>query len=720
MEDEIVDLNAPETSEQEKAEDTVGQAKVSAWAKLIESAKQHWEDQFKWMKEDQQFARGVQWKGQKQPRGEERYITNIVHRHLRQREAALYAKNPTAIAKRRETIDYEIWGGDLQELQEAQQTLMMAQQMQMQMAVMGAAPPPPEMQMQMQQVMQQAEEAEALLEDYRVGSEYRKRVGKMGKTLEIVYDHQLGEQQPPFKSSMKGLVRRTLTVGVAFAKLGYHRFNESKPEDVARVTDLTEQVAALEAAMMDQQDNPELYDENSRRLADLQDLLNKVQNDQNAFMREGMDVDYPSSTSIIVDPACRNLQGFVGARWIAQEYKLSPTQISETYKKDIGEKFTPYDEDGNKIGKAESADKTKDEQEKGYALVWEVYDKHMGQTLTICDGHPDYLIEPKTPAVQTERFWPIFTLMFNPVEDDENIYPPSDVELLRPMQTERNLMRQRVREHRDAARPGYAIPKGKLDDEDKAKLQTRDAHDVLEFNGLSEQDDIRRVLQAIPANPIDPNQYETSSIDEDVYRSVGTQEAVMGGTSGASATETSIGESARLSAVGSAVDDLDDFLTELTRTASQMLFVMMDRELVKEIAGRGAVWPDTNAEDVARDLWLEIRAGSSGRPNKSMEIQNLERVMPLLLQIPGMKPKKLAEKIIERLDDHLSIDELFDANLPSVMAQNRMDQQPTGDPMTDPNQQGAEGSDQTAVQQGDSNLGPRAPQEGRVMDPNRE
>ena len=36
------------------------------------------------------------------------------------------------------------------------------------------------------------------------------------------------------------------------------------------------------------------------------------------IVREGLVFDFPDSTSIIVDPRCKQLRGFVGARWIAQ------------------------------------------------------------------------------------------------------------------------------------------------------------------------------------------------------------------------------------------------------------------------------------------------------------------------------------------------------------------------------------------------------------------
>ena len=53
------------------------------------------------------------------------------------------------------------------------------------------------------------------------------------------------------------------------------------------------------------------------------------------------------------------------------------------------------------------------------------------------------------------------------------------------------------------------------------------------------------------------------------------------------------------------------------------------------------------------EVFLEIEAGSTGKPNRAAELTNIERIMPFLLQIPGMDPKWLAKELLKRLDDKL-------------------------------------------------------------------
>ena len=43
---------------------------------------------------------------------DDQYVANILQRHVQQRTAQLYAKNPKALAKRRTRMDYAVWDGD--------------------------------------------------------------------------------------------------------------------------------------------------------------------------------------------------------------------------------------------------------------------------------------------------------------------------------------------------------------------------------------------------------------------------------------------------------------------------------------------------------------------------------------------------------------------------------------------------------------------------------
>jgi hypothetical protein len=94
--DELLEKPDDEEEKQERAEF------VKRWIDTIKKSKKHFEGRFKKMRDDQEFARGKQWVGQTE--NDERYVANITQRHINQRVSSLYAKNPTAVAKRRQTM----------------------------------------------------------------------------------------------------------------------------------------------------------------------------------------------------------------------------------------------------------------------------------------------------------------------------------------------------------------------------------------------------------------------------------------------------------------------------------------------------------------------------------------------------------------------------------------------------------------------------------------
>ena len=336
-----------------------------------------------------------------------------------------------------------------------------------------------------------------------------------------------------------------------------------------------------------------------------------------------------------------------------------------------------------------------------------MFNKRDGLVYVICDGYPDFLKEPTAPDVYTDRFWPWFLTAFN--ETDGKIYPPSDVSLIRPMQRELNRSRQGLREHRFANRPKMAYAEGTISEDDLEALRTHPLNALISISGLQPGQDINQLLQAIKGVPVDPNLYEVNPVFQDLLRAVGDQEADFGGTGGATATESNIAASAKSSALSSSIDDIDDTLTAIARAGGQILLLNMSEETVKEIVGPGAMWPVLTRAEVSKEVFLEIEAGSSGRPNQAQQLQNFERLAPILMQIPGVKPDFLAKEALKRLDDKIDTGEAVAEGLPSVTSMNGGKTAPPAGG-GDPNAQGPAGAGNNPAAPQPSPSAPTAPQ----------
>lgn len=685
MEDEAMTV---ETTEENKAVISAeDEALVKRIVKRIKDDKLHHKKAFERMKRGMQLAT---WGGHKDwvspsDNEEERsYTANIIGRHIKMKTAALYAKNPKAVARTRDTMDFAVWDGNLQTLMGAMQTVQMAQTA-LSMGDTSAA------------VAMQ--EAQAIIEDYKAGTERRTFLRKYGKTLEVLFAYFMREQKPlDFKTSMKRFVRRALVTGVAYLELGFERETGQRAEVIAQMTDAKDRIAHLEALMGDLQEGE--IAEGDAELAELRLSLENLAAQEEVVIREGLVMEYPQSTKVIPDRRCKQLVGFIGADHVTVEEVLKVSRVQERYKVDLGKGYTKYTVDGEtsggvlKVSDDEDDNIVADDEE--CVRVWRHYDKTTGLVYHLAEGYRGFLAPPAAPTVFVEDFWPIYALTFNEVENEDELFPPSDVELLADMQFEHNRARQGAREHRIAARPKWLHSNGALEEEDVKKIAKMRPFEALGVN-LDPQFDIRNVFQSFPVPGVDPNLYETAQLFGDMQLVSGAQEAQYGGVSKATATESAIAANSTTASDSAAIDDLDMFLTLVARAAGQILQREMSQEKVAEIVGPGAVWVEATLEQIANEVMLEVEAGSTGKPNQAVEINNWKQLLPSLLQMPNLNQEWLLRETLRRLDDRLDVTEAVAAGLPSIAATNQNLQVTGASPENDPNMQGAAGASNAPV-----------------------
>lgn len=599
------------------------------------------------------------------------YTVPILARHIDQSVAQLYARNPKAVAKRKRKLMHKLWDGKPETLQAA-----------MQAATMGDP------------------NAGAIVQEVAAVQQFTTMIDRLAKTLVLLWDYYTSEQSTNFKQQLKATVRRTKVTGVGYVKLGFQRILEPRPDVTAEIEDTTRKIVAMKAILADVSEGK--IDDESPRMAELQTLLRDLQQQEYLIAREGPVFDFPRSTALIIDPACRHLKTFAGADWIAEEFEMTAAEVKENYGVEPDRTAVAYNSEGKPYREGSGTT----EKDKTVYRVYEVQNKRLRQCFTVCEGHADFLKEPAEPYCSIERFFTIFALVFNEIEHEKRLYPPSDIQRAKDIQNEYNRSRNGLREHRIAARP-YWVSDGSLEEEDKNKLSTHAAHAIIDVGAMATGQKIGDKLMAGPTAPIDPNLYETGPHYEDLLRVVGAQEANLGGgASGGTATESSIAEQSRGASIADNVDDLDEMLSDLAKAFSHIVLAHLSKQTVIEIVGEGAVWPDMpqTRQEIAKDLFLEIKAGSSGRPNRAAELANMERAMPTLIQIPGINPRPIVEKYNALLDLGFDIEELIVEGLPSITAMNAASgpaaaQPGTGDPATDPAQQGPQGGQNAPVPQ---------------------
>lgn len=615
------------------------QQRIKQVCDAIKDDIKHWEYAFERMKAWRAFARGLQWPNSSKVQladPDRLYVANITMRHLKQRTASIYAKNPTYQWRRSKRLYHTEWDGTAAQLAVAMQMIQDGK----------------DMTGQHERIVQEAMA-------YKAQSRVYERIGETATGL---YSYFIREQQPPAKAMMKRQVLASLTDGVAYFKQTFQRAMGMTPDQNRALEDHKKRLEILERLSAELQEDE--FDENAAEMEQLRALMADIEKTPELILREGIAIDYPDGMNIIPEKTMTHIQGFIGCSRVTEQYCLTTDQVREVYGIDVSQKSTKYKENDTKPGISAGNEKALET-----VRVWEVWDKAEGMTYTICDGYDDYLVEPHSPVTYTERFYPWFVYAPNAVLDPSDPFPPSDVELMMPMQMEINRAGQALSDHRFAARPGH-VTGTNIPPEDAKKMENRLAHEIVTLAGLKPEERVEDKFQPFPSTPIDPNLYNTGPAFQDILRSVGTQEANLGGTGGATATESSIAESSRQSTLESAIDEFDDLLTEMAKAGGQILMQEMSEQQAKEILGPGALWPSQSREEIAKEIYLEVEAGSSGRPNQAQEVQVRERVYPLLFQLPGIKHEKLAKDLLKVLDDGINYEDWIDMDALPVTALN--------------------------------------------------
>ena len=180
-----------------------------------------------------------------------------------------------------------------------------------------------------------------IVQDYESVQQGRKMLDKVAESLELLFSYYMSEQQPTFKSQMKSLVRRVITTSVGYVKVGYQREMDRLPEVSAKMSDVQGQIDHIRRLTQEARKGD--ITEADAQMEELLLSMDSLQKEPLVTIQEGLLFDFPECDSIIVDPMCRQLRGFVGATWVAHELFLSPEEVKEIYYVDIQENYLQYD-----------------------------------------------------------------------------------------------------------------------------------------------------------------------------------------------------------------------------------------------------------------------------------------------------------------------------------------------------------------------------------------
>lgn len=307
-----------------------------------------------------------------------------------------------------------------------------------------------------------------------------------------------------------------------------------------------------------------------------------------------------------------------------------------------------------------------------FLALWETWDRDSNTVLTHIEG-VRYWVKPQWTPPATTRFYPFFLVTTSEVDGQR--HPQSLVSRTMKLVDEYERIGSAEALHRRRIIPKTAFNKAGIPAKDAEALSTAGTQEMVGLTLTDPRQSISDILYPVTYAALDPALYDRTRIVQEIERIWGVQEALGGAiNTPKTATEADIQQQGFTARTSGRRDLLEGALSELAQYTIEIARVYMSAEDVREIAGPDAMWPEyMGPDDVARMVNIEIRGGSSGKPNTSAERQAWGVMLPLLQQgiqqigqLRGSSPAAIADSLehllrltAEKSGDRIDIDQLI-------------------------------------------------------------
>jgi hypothetical protein len=448
------------------------------------------------------------------------------------------------------------------------------------------------------------------------------------------------------KKQAKKVVRSNYTTSVGWLKCAYQEDPNKDPLIENRVKDTQDNIQRIEALLREIED-PQLANNHELELAKLKEALAGLEVQQEVKVAKGLPLDFVLSEDILVlDTTIRAITDYQRSSAISHRVWMTATQYKTRFKyaPKSAKKYSEQPGQGSQPQQTDAPNPADT-----LLCVHEVWSQDDNRIFYVCDGEEGFCEPPSSPDWAGKRWYPFFLVAFN--EIDGSFYPLSDVELTDKLVKEYNQNRDDQVRDRKACLPVNVVRKGgALTPDDVKRIANREGSDVIMVEGVGAQP-LTNDMFIGQLGKMDAAAYDTTSTRYDMERMLGGSDSSTGSiTKAKTLGEAEILTAALRGRTDERRDTIEDMLNELGPYAIEIMLRKYTPEEVKAIAGPEAEWPQLSIDEIFNMVSVEVRAGSTGKPNQAQEQERWTKLLPIVNEAVA-KVSELREKGQEALAD---------------------------------------------------------------------
>lgn len=464
------------------------------------------------------------------------------------------------------------------------------------------------------------------------------------------------------KRRAKRLIASCYATALGWWKLSWQERWGQDPIIANRMKDTQDNLVRLQELRKDLDDPAECQNTDAK-LAELNQMLEGLKAAPEIAVARGLTLDFVLSEDVIpVDESVTEIADYERADALAHRIWMTCEKFEATFgfKPD---KATRYSE--------RKANTSANGAQSGNLLcVFELWDQKTNRVFHVCEGLEGYCRQPHTPDWTGKRWFPFFLLVWNEV--DGGLMPPSDVDLTHELVEEYNDARNDLARDRKDTLPFTVFRKGgSLTEADVVNIRNRNGCDMIGVEGVTGRP-LSDDMEAVTLGTINPANYSTEPSRADIEQLIGGGDAARGTVLKAkTATEAEIMAQGLRGRSSERVDSMEDLLTEVGEYALQVCLRKMTSEEVKRVAGADATWPTLSIDQVFEQVYVEVRGGSTGKPDRLQEQDRWTKLQPVIEKTVttvadlyakgqvrlGQALVAMLRETLRRFDEHIDIDQ---------------------------------------------------------------